>query len=252
MPPPVPSVVLCRPSDVFDYLGTDGTQLRLDDHNLATAQTITVTADALVGDGSIAVMPLTSPLLPGSTLEFDGAAMPAVVEVSLTALAQVGDTSLTVTALTAQVNNLAAATDNGVNTALAARLVKACYYATDQVQQYTAPRYDATNLSQSWSVNRWATVLAAYWIAKRLCRPCPQSIESDYERTMEELEKVLNGQMQIPRISPLTSGWPFVTNTTIDISYTYDKIRVEPQLSEGTPTQYGQYIDWNSAFLFEW
>ena len=35
-----------RPSDVYDYVGTEGVDLRLDDHNRATGQTIQATATA--------------------------------------------------------------------------------------------------------------------------------------------------------------------------------------------------------------
>src|SRR6266850_2556798 len=252
MPPPVPTVILASPQDVFDYLGSEGAQLRLDDRRLASGQTITVTTDAAVGDTTLNVMAVTSPLLRGSTLEFDGGGMQTVVTVVLSTVAQVGDLTLSVAPLSAPVLADASALDNGVNTALAARLTKGCLYGDGQVKTYCSPRYDDGDLAGSWSVNRWATTLAARWVAKRLCRPCPQSIQSDYEETLKELQQVKNGQLNIENCGTRTAGFPFITNLTIDIGYYVNKVRVEPSISDSTPTQYPQMIDWSSAFLLEW
>src|SRR5215831_8903630 len=186
MPPPIPSVILCTPQDVYDYLGTEGGQLRLDDRRLATGQTITVTANAVAGATTLNIMALTLPLLKGDTLEFDGGGMASVVEVVLSSVGQVGNLTLTVNPLSGPVNADATAFDNGVNTALAARLSKGCLYGDGQVKLYCSPRYCDLELAKSWSVNRWAYTVAARWVAKRLCRPCPQSIQSDYEDCLEE------------------------------------------------------------------
>ncbi len=252
MPPPVPTTVLCNPQDVFDYLGSEGAQLRLDDRRLATGQTITVTADAVAGDTTLNVMAVTSPLLRGSTLEFDGGGTETVVQVVLSAVARVGDLTLSVVPLASAILADASAQDNGVNTALAARLIKGCLYGDAQVKTYCSPRYDDGDLAQSWSANRWATCMASRWVAKRLCRPCPQSIQADYEETLLELQKVNNGQLNIENAGTRTAGFPFITNVTIDIGYYTNKVRVEPSISDSTPTQFPQKIDWSSAFLLEW
>jgi hypothetical protein len=249
--PPIPSILLTSPQDVYDWLGTEGAQLRLDDRRLATAQTITVTKDTLAGATSLPVMALTQPLLRGDTLEFDGGGIPAVVEVVLSAVAPVGSLALTVVPLSAAVFAEASAPDTGVNIALAQRLVKGCLYGDGQVKLYCSPRYDDLELARSWSVNRWATLIAARWVAKRLCRPCPQSLQADYEECLEELGMVKTGQLNVENAGTRTAGWPFITNTTVDLTYYVNKIRVEPTLSEGTPTQYPQYIDWTSAFLLD-
>jgi hypothetical protein len=239
------------PADVYDYLGTEGTQLRLDDHQQATAQKIIVTNDAALAATTLNITALQHPLIKGSTLEFDGGGTATVVEAILTATAQVGDTTLTVATLASAINAQASAYDNGVNTALAARLVKGCSYGTSQVKLYCCGRYDDDKLATCWTANRWATVMAARWVCKRLLRACPQSIQDDWEECKEEMQALQSGQLHLEDIGMRTSGWPFVTNATVDIGYDYAKIRVEPQLSEGTPTQYGQFVDWNSALFVE-
>lgn len=252
MPPGALPNLYVTPADVYDYMGTEMAQLRLDDHSQASDQTVQATATAAPGATSLAVTALTSPLLPGSTLEFDGAGMPAVVEVVVTAIATVGATSLTVAPLPAAVNGLAEAFDNGVNTATAARLVKACQYATARVKMYCASRYDDSALAQSWSVNRWALALACEWMCKRRGGSATEGIADDVKTALEEMKQVQAGALHIEDIGTRTSGWPFLSNVTVDIGYDYAKLRVEQPLSEQTPTVYGQFIDWNSALWIEW
>lgn len=239
------------PSDLFDWLGTEGVQLRLDDHNLATGQTIQLTAAAALGATTLAITALQAPLLAGTVLEFDGGGTPAVIEVILSATATLGATSITVNPLSAPLAALSQAFDSGVNVALAQRLVKACQYGTSQVKLYCCSRYDDSELAKSWSVNRWALSLASRWFCKRRAQPCPVGIQEDADEALEEMKQVRVGMLQIEDIGTRTSGWPFLSNVTVDIGYDYAKIRVEPPLSEATPTQYGQHVDWNSVLWFE-
>jgi hypothetical protein len=243
----------CSPNDVYDFLGSEGAQLRLDDHNLASGQIVTVTGTgAAVGAASIPITALQFPLIAGTDLIFDGGNMPQVNEVVLSATGKVGDTTLTVNPLTLAMNAGAAARDSGVNAALAQRLVKACQYATSRVKLYCTPRYDDSQLATTWSCNRWATTLAAQWLCRRRAQPVPKGIAADAEEVMDELKGVRFGVLNIEDIGTRTSGWPFISNATVDPAYDYMKTRVEPNLSEGTPTQYAQTIDWNSALFVEW
>ncbi len=68
---------------------------------------------------------------------------------------------------------------------------------------------------------------------------------------MEELKQVNCGMLRLEDIGTRTSAWPFLSNVTLDLRYDYAKVRVEPSLSELTPTQYGQFVDWNSALWLE-
>lgn len=84
------SILFCQPSDVWDLLSTEGVDLRQDDHNLATGQIITTTADAIVGATTLAVAALPVALLKGAQLIFDGAGMTDPVTVTLSAAASSG------------------------------------------------------------------------------------------------------------------------------------------------------------------
>lgn len=251
MPSQAPSPLYCMPSDLFDYLGTEGAQLRLDDHQLATGQTISLTATAALGATTLATTALQYPLLAGSVLEFDGGGTPTVVEAILSSTAPVGATALNVAALPAAIQALAQATDSGVNLATGFRLLKGCYYGTSTVNDYCTNRYDVTVLTTSWTVNRWATCLAAKWVASRRGNAAPGSILQDAKDALDELKQVRTGMFCISGCGTRTSGWPVFTNVRLDLGYDYAKLRVEPNISEGTPTQYAQYIDWDSVLSIE-
>ncbi len=251
MPPTALPALFCSPNDIFDYLSSAGAQLRLDDDNLANGQTILVAVDAAIGDTTLQVAPLQFPLLKGSQLSFEGGGMEALLTVALAATAQAGDTSLTVAVLTAPVYATAVATDNGVNVATGQRLVKACNYGTDRVRLYCFPRYDDLALATSYNVNRWASTLGGAWLAKRCCRPCPESIKADMEEITEELKQVKSGYMAVPGIGTRTAAWPFISNHSVVVGPWTHQNRIETSISEGTPTLYGQIVDWSDAMLIQ-
>jgi hypothetical protein len=241
-----------KPADLWDYLGTEGVDLRLDDHNLATGQTVIVTANANQTDTTLAVTPLVFPLLAGTQLEFDGGGMTAVVQAVLTATAKVGDIALTVTPLSGPVNVQAIARDSGVNLAQGQRLVKACSYGTSRVKLYCCPRYDDSALATCWTVNWAATTLGARWLCSRRGQSPPASIANEADEALNILEGVRLGQLQLEDIPTRTSPWPFISNVTVNVGYDYARVRVESPLSEATPTQYGQFIDWNSLLWLQY
>ena len=251
MPPTALPALFCLPNDIHDYLSSAGAQLRLDDENLANGQTILVAGNGAVGDTVLSVAPLQFPLLRGTQLVFSGGGMEALLTVGLPATAQAGDTSLAVNALTEAVYAQATATDNGVNVATGVRLVKACNYGTDRVRLYCFPRYDDLALATSWNVNRWASTLGGAWLAKRCCRPCPESITADMEEVTDELKMIKSGAMAVPGIGTRTAAWPFISNVSVEPAYYTHKVRVETTISEATPTVYGQYIDWSDALLMQ-
>jgi hypothetical protein len=250
MPVTLPNLY-CSPQDIYDQLGIEAAQLRLDDQNQASGQQVATTADAIIGASTISVSALQYPLLRGTNLVFSDASMDTPITAVLNAASVAGATSLTVVPLTTQVNSGAIAIDNGVNVWLAGLLVKATKYATARVKLYCCNRYNDSDLVNSWSVNAWATTIAARWVGTRLFRAAPVQIESAYEEAMEELKAVKNSELNIEDIGTRTSGWPAFSNVTVDHTYTDRVVRVEPNISEPTTTQYPQSIDWQSAFLFE-
>lgn len=251
MPIALPNVY-CTPQDIYEMISIEAAQLRLDDQSQASGQQVQATADAAIGATSITISATQYAMLRGTRLVFSDAAMDAPVEVTLNAAAAAGATSLTVVALATTVSSGAIAVDDGVNVWLAGLMVKAAKYATARVKLYCCCRYNDSDLVQSWSVNQWATTIAARWLGTRCFRAAPQQIEDAYQETMEELKAVKDSQLNIEDIGTRTSGWPFLSNVTVDLCYTIRKVRVEQQISEPTNTQYAQAVDWNSAFYLEW
>jgi hypothetical protein len=244
------------PVDLFDYLGVEGVQLRVDDHNQATGQTIQLTAAAAQGATAVTIAPLTAPLLAGTVLEFDGSSLAQQTEVILTAVGQVGVTSLSVMPLPYAMAALCYAFDNGTSVALAQRLNKACQYGTSQTKLYLSGRYDDSDLyanaTEHGSVNRWATALAAKWLCSRRGQTPPGGVAADAKEALDEMKQVRCNGLQIEDIATRTAAWPFISNITHDPQFLVAQVRVETAISEATPTQYGQRVDYNTLYFLEW
>ncbi len=244
------ATLFTTPADVWDLLSTEGVDLRLDDHNLATGQLITTTAAAAVGATSITVAELPVSLLRGAELVFDGAGMDGPVKAQLTAVAATYATTLSVTALTTAINSGATARDSGVNAATGIRLLRGTQRGTSKVKLYCNSRYDDSQLTLSGTVNNWATIAAAKWLCTRRAQGCPKSILTDYDEAVNEMRMVQCGQLYIEDIGTRGADWPTVSNITVNPSYDNMRARVQQAMSEQSPTNYNQFIDWNSARAF--
>lgn len=241
------STLFCSPQDVWDFLSVEGVDLREDDHNLASGQVIETSAAAAVGATSITIVASPVALLRGAELVFDAAGMPAPVKASLTAAAAVGATTLSVTALETAINAGAQARDSGVNAATGARLVVGTRKGTSKVKLYCNQRYDDSQLVLSGTVLDWTVICAAKFLCTRRAQGCPKSIALDYEEAIDEMRMVQCGQLSIEDIGTRGVDWPSMSNVIVNPGYDGMRARVQPNISEQTPTHYGQYIDWNSA-----
>lgn len=262
MPVTLP-LLFCFPQDVWDLLSTEGVDLRDDDHNLASGQIIQSSADTPINSNSMSVVSLPVGLLAGTQLVFDGAGMPSPVQLQLTAAASVGATTISVlqvtnTGTSISVGNTtvdipsgAQARDSGVNAATGARLVRGCQRGTSKVKLYCQQRYDDTQLALCGSVNNWASIYAAKWLCQRRAQGCPKSLAADWVEALEELRMVQSGALALEDVGTRGVDWPTVTNIRVNPAYEYAQARVEPNISEQTPTAYAQYIDWNSAVWIE-
>ncbi len=248
---PATQTLYCFPNDLFDFMGVEGVQLRLDDHNLATGQVVTVTTNAVAGSLSLSIAALQFPLIKGTTLEFDGGGMEDRVEGILSATALVGATTLAVNALSDVVLANAQATDSGVNLVLAKLATKACNYGTDRVNRYCGGRYNYTDLATTWAANEWATTMGSEWMCRRLLRTLPETIKGAVEMAVKEMRMVQMGQMQVPGIGTRSACWPFIDNVTVNPAYTNHKIRLQQTISDPTPTQFGAYVDYSDALNYE-
>lgn len=257
------STLFTTPQDVWDDLSVEGVDLTEDDHNLASGQIIQTTSDTPVGSTTMAVAATPVALLNGAQLVFDSAGLTTPVMVQLTAAVVAGATSLSIQQVTvvAGVNTLgntttdipsgAQARDSGVNAATGARLVVACRKGTSKVKLYCNQRYDDSQLKLSGSVLDWATAVAEKWFCTRRRQGCPASIKDKYNEAIAELKAVQIGQLAIEDIGTRGVDWPGLVNITVNPGYDGMRARVEPNISEQTPTAYSQYIDWNSAVILD-
>lgn len=257
------STLFTTPQDVWDMLSTEGVDLREDDHNLASGQLIQTSADTPVGSTTMAVNAIPVALLAGDELEFDSAGMTVPVRVRLTAAASLNATSLSineVTTVSGADSAAATATDipsgaqarhSGVNAATGARLLVGCQRGTSKVKLYCNQRYDDSQLKLSGSVLNWATIAAAKFLCTRRAQGCPKGIKADYDEAIEEMKMVQTGQLAIEDVGTRGVDWPAVVNVTVNPGYDGMRARVEPNISEQTPTAYSQYIDWNSAVILD-
>jgi hypothetical protein len=190
-------------------------------------------------------------LLGGAQLTFDGAGMPVPITVQLTAAASVGATSLSVALTTTDVPAGAQARDSGVNAATGARLLVGCRKGTSKVKLWCNARYDDGQLKLSGTVLDWATIAGSKFLCERRAQGCPKGLKASYDESIEEMRMVQSGQLSIEDIGTRGTDWPTVSNITVRPGYDGMQSRVEPNISEQTPTAYNQYVDWNSAAWIE-
>lgn len=241
------STLFTSPQDIWDVLSTEGVDLRQDDHGLSTGQIIRTSADALAGATTMTVDAIPVSLLSGAQLTFDSAGMSVPVTVQLSAVALLGATTLSVVALSSAITSTAQARDSGVNAATGARLLVAARKGTSKVKLYCNQRYDDSQLRLSGTVTDWATDIAVWFMCRRRVQSVPKSVQGAFEMALEELKAVYAGQLSVEDIGTRGADWPSVSNITVRPGYNGMQARVEPAISEGTPTAYSQYIDWNSA-----
>lgn len=251
MAPANQSIVYATEQDLLDYMSVQGLQLRLDDDQSGSGQAVVVSATGNLGDTTLSVSALASALTNGTVLTFSGGGMTVYVDVVLTADALAGATSLSVQALPAAVNAGAVAYDLGVSSAEYPRITKATQYATGRVNLYCQGRYDAEDMASSWIVNWWTTVVGTRWLCKRRMNPDPDAVEEDYQEAMAEMKEVAGGQLVLPDIGLRTGAWPAWSNVRVDCGYRLRQVRTQRPISEQSPTQYTQNIDWPAEYTFE-
>lgn len=133
-------------------------------------------------------------------------------------------------------------------------------WATAQVKFYCQPHYDDAELSASWLANEWATVLAAVRLCSRRLNAVPDSlralcygdIKGDDQGVMGDLRDVRRGRAKIPETARRTpDDGPAWSNVTVDPRYRLRQLRVQRPISEQTPAQYPQTVDWRAEHTLE-
>lgn len=107
-------------------------------------------------------------------------------------------------------------------------------YATTKVNDYALGRYAADDLDSSWTVNEWATIIAARWLCSRRGNPVPKSLQDMFEETMAELRMLRDKQYDLQDIAERTSTAPRWSNVRVDVRYRLRRIRKQRPISEQT------------------
>lgn len=118
-----------------------------------------------------------------------------------------------------------------------------CSEATDIINQYCNVFYDADDLANSRWVRSRATWIALVLLCRRKGNSPPAGIMNRYNEIMEELNKVLLGIFQIPRVPTTSNMLPSMSNLRVDDRFYTRKLRVNPNISTGG-TDGSQDMDW--------
>jgi len=132
-------------------------------------------------------------------------------------------------------------------------------YAAARIMAYCQGLYDVTDMTHSWLVNEWASILAAHYVRCRRGNPVPESLKElvfgdgseNNKGVMGELAAVQRQELQLDGIGYRNVPWPAWSNIRVDSRYRLRQARVERPISEQTPTQYAPNIDWFAEFCFE-
>lgn len=105
--------------------------------------------------------------------------------------------------------------------------------------------YPQSDLSQSWIVNYWCSIISAHQLCGRRGDPVPDSLREMYDQTMEDLKMVRLGRYQLPDVAMRSAAWPAWSNVRVDTIHAIRRIRVERPISEkrGGQPDYDQSID---------
>jgi len=103
--------------------------------------------------------------------------------------------------------------------------------ATDEINIYCLNWYASADMKNNKWVRRQASYLGCYYLSIR--RGDPGQYAARREEILLSLQKIANGQMQIPRLATRGDLTPGSSNYTVDDRYRINKIRVQPSISQG-------------------
>lgn len=149
--------------------------------------------------------------------------------------------------LTARLDDLGTQSSAGQTAPLTAAIA----YAGSVIDMYCAPLYNPAQMVNSPIVKDWAVIIASRWLCARRSQPIPQGVQDFWEETKTWLQQVRDRQMTLPDCVLRRSQMPRWSNVRLDARYVIKQVRVERPISEGTPTQAPQAVDWDADRLQE-
>lgn len=114
--------------------------------------------------------------------------------------------------------------------------------ATDTVNIHCQLYYEESVLANSSWVHRITTWVAAHYLTQR--RGNPGAYSNLYAEAMSYLERIRDGELQIPRAALRSVMVPAMSNFTIDDRFRVNKIRVQQSISVGPQTGDQDSFSW--------
>lgn len=114
---------------------------------------------------------------------------------------------------------------------LAAYWVEVTSEATDIINQYCEPYYEATDMVDNLWVRTRATWIGAYLLSQR--RGNQVQFYNRYEEIIGELIAVSLGQLLIPRLPTRSDFTPAMSNQFVDDRHRFAKLRTIQVISTG-------------------
>lgn len=112
--------------------------------------------------------------------------------------------------------------------------------ATDEIDLYARQQYTPAVLGTSTIITRWCVVIAARFLQERRGNGVSNSIAVQWDRIIENLEKIARNRLQLPGLAKRNDLRPTWSNLMVDRRYRRSTIRVSRTNSSDAPTQLTQ------------
>lgn len=124
-----------------------------------------------------------------------------------------------------------------------AYLTQAIRWSTVRVQMY-CNAYPAEDLVNSWLVNWWASIIAAFMVSVRRGNPSASSLSDLHDAAMEDLKLVRSGEYTLPDVALRDSAFPAWSNMSCPaVGRSVAKLRVQTSISSRKGNQSGRIVD---------
>lgn len=105
--------------------------------------------------------------------------------------------------------------------------------ATDICNQYCLELYNDFALASSLWVYRQATWIGCHLLSLERGNPSPGTFQTQYERSIANLEKIHAQELKIPRLPTRSDNTPALSNVCVDLWFWEKNVRVLPSISTG-------------------
>ncbi len=112
--------------------------------------------------------------------------------------------------------------------------------ASDEIELYARQQYTPAVLATSTLVTRWCVVMSTRFLQERRGNVVSNSIAVQWDRIIENLEKVSENRLQLPGLAKRDDLRPTWSNLKIDRRFRHSKIRVTQTNSSSAPTKLTQ------------